>query len=456
MVADPTLRSWFDDTLFGYATIQKEGDAAPQQTTLNLIGDGVTVVDNPTTGATDVTIAGGSGGYFVTDTGATQAQIHFTGTDVVPATTAIFAELTTQIGTADSFAYIQIDGTGGNPDDYTLSLGAGGASPALVFGGTAGIGARWTKAYRSVPKVGVVAGATACPLTDSNVIELTISSAGAVTFVNGDSGSRYVVRIKNYQAGPPTFPGLVWRGGADPVWSTTVNAIDRFVLDIDGAGNQFASAFVRGDDTDTVVRGSSAITIHVGASDVLTFGAGAITWAASATGAGLAQAAHASGDGAAMTLTPQRGHTAGTHRSGPLNVELGPVVAGASSRMSLLVSGASVLDISQTGSGVVTIQPAASLVVGGTAVTFAVGALSVESTATNIDLSAYGGDFLVKAGASRTVRLRVTNAGLINLENATSAGSASAGAGSALPATPEGYVSIQVNGTTRKIPYYPV
>lgn len=53
-----------------------------------------------------------------------------------------------------------------------------------------------------------------------------------------------------------------------------------------------------------------------------------------------------------------------------------------------------------------------------------------------------------------------TGAGIIGLlkkltlQNQTTATSATAGVGTALPATPEGYLEIDINGTTQKIPYY--
>lgn len=45
--------------------------------------------------------------------------------------------------------------------------------------------------------------------------------------------------------------------------------------------------------------------------------------------------------------------------------------------------------------------------------------------------------------------------GELDLEEVTSSASASAGAGTALPATPQGYMTVIINGTSRKIPYYP-
>lgn len=44
--------------------------------------------------------------------------------------------------------------------------------------------------------------------------------------------------------------------------------------------------------------------------------------------------------------------------------------------------------------------------------------------------------------------------GLVNLTNAGAYTSATAGGSSALPATPQGYVAVKVQGTTVKIPYY--
>ena len=44
----------------------------------------------------------------------------------------------------------------------------------------------------------------------------------------------------------------------------------------------------------------------------------------------------------------------------------------------------------------------------------------------------------------------------LSLTSATTATSATAGAATALPATPTGYVEVNVNGTTVKVPYYTV
>ena len=49
---------------------------------------------------------------------------------------------------------------------------------------------------------------------------------------------------------------------------------------------------------------------------------------------------------------------------------------------------------------------------------------------------------------------KVTIVKLINLSSHTTSSSASAGGASALPVTPSGYVTIQVNGSNKKIPYY--
>lgn len=49
---------------------------------------------------------------------------------------------------------------------------------------------------------------------------------------------------------------------------------------------------------------------------------------------------------------------------------------------------------------------------------------------------------------------KVTIVKLINLSSHTTSTSATAGGASALPATPSGYVTVQVNGSTKKIPYY--
>lgn len=49
---------------------------------------------------------------------------------------------------------------------------------------------------------------------------------------------------------------------------------------------------------------------------------------------------------------------------------------------------------------------------------------------------------------------KVTIAKVLNLGTHTTSSSASAGGASALPATPSGYVTVQVNGSNKKIPYY--
>lgn len=49
---------------------------------------------------------------------------------------------------------------------------------------------------------------------------------------------------------------------------------------------------------------------------------------------------------------------------------------------------------------------------------------------------------------------KVTIAKVLNFGTHTTSSSASAGGASALPATPSGYVTIQVNGSNKKIPYY--
>jgi len=53
---------------------------------------------------------------------------------------------------------------------------------------------------------------------------------------------------------------------------------------------------------------------------------------------------------------------------------------------------------------------------------------------------------------SETGTITVSN--LLNLGTHTTSSSASAGGASALPATPSGYVTIQVNGSNKKVPYY--
>jgi hypothetical protein len=63
--------------------IQDEGSDLPIQDTLNFIGTAVTAVDNPTTGATDVTI--NNGGHIIEDEGtplANQPTLNFIGPDV--------------------------------------------------------------------------------------------------------------------------------------------------------------------------------------------------------------------------------------------------------------------------------------------------------------------------------------------------------------------------------------
>jgi hypothetical protein len=60
-----------------------------------------------------------------------------------------------------------------------------------------------------------------------------------------------------------------------------------------------------------------------------------------------------------------------------------------------------------------------------------------------------GGDLILSPGTGTSAN------GSINLNGvATSTTAPAAGAGQALPATPEGYISIKINGTVRLIPYY--
>ena len=54
------LGNWLDQMLFGYNIVAINGVAVPKEAALNFLGAGVTVVDNPTNGSTDVTIAGSS------------------------------------------------------------------------------------------------------------------------------------------------------------------------------------------------------------------------------------------------------------------------------------------------------------------------------------------------------------------------------------------------------------
>lgn len=57
-------QSWLDGLLSGYTTVTAAGNPVTQRKTLNLLG--VTVADNPTTGATDVAVAGSLGTFFAT------------------------------------------------------------------------------------------------------------------------------------------------------------------------------------------------------------------------------------------------------------------------------------------------------------------------------------------------------------------------------------------------------
>jgi len=61
--------SFLSPLIYGYRYIQSVGATLAQRSYLNFTGSGVTVVDNPATGATDVTISGGGGGSTPTGTG---------------------------------------------------------------------------------------------------------------------------------------------------------------------------------------------------------------------------------------------------------------------------------------------------------------------------------------------------------------------------------------------------
>jgi hypothetical protein len=61
--------AYLGDLLFGYRQVNNAGSALPQRSILNFKGDGVVAVDNPGTGATDVTVSGSGSGItgLVTD-----------------------------------------------------------------------------------------------------------------------------------------------------------------------------------------------------------------------------------------------------------------------------------------------------------------------------------------------------------------------------------------------------
>ena len=91
----------------GYATVRDEGVSLTARTVLNFTGAGVTVTDNSTTSATDVTIPSGAGTpavSVVAETTYGQASVvgtstnyarqdHTHGTPSLPVTTVAFATL---------------------------------------------------------------------------------------------------------------------------------------------------------------------------------------------------------------------------------------------------------------------------------------------------------------------------------------------------------------------------
>lgn len=63
LVYDSVTQLWVNSSgggAVGYQTIQGNGTSVPQETTINFIGTGITVVDNPGLNATDVTITSGT------------------------------------------------------------------------------------------------------------------------------------------------------------------------------------------------------------------------------------------------------------------------------------------------------------------------------------------------------------------------------------------------------------
>lgn len=71
MTVDPGSRGWMGHTHLpvagaaggnGIVTVRDEGTGLPSRTAINFTGAGVTATDNPTTGATDVTVPGGGSG----------------------------------------------------------------------------------------------------------------------------------------------------------------------------------------------------------------------------------------------------------------------------------------------------------------------------------------------------------------------------------------------------------
>jgi uncharacterized protein (DUF2345 family) len=71
--------------------------------------------------------------------------------------------------------------------------------------------------------------------------------------------------------------------------------------------------------------------------------------------------------------------------------------------------------------------------------------VNVDATAGDINLTSAGGDVALTPAVGT---------GRVNVSGPSTTTAPSAGAGDALPATPTGYLTIKVNGTSRKIAYY--
>lgn len=147
-----------------------------------------------------------------------------------------------------------------------------------------------------------------------------------------------------------------------------------------------------------------------------------------------------------------------THLAGDTRIELGiPVGAGTGVSAALdIFAGASV----GSGGRILTVNYN-----NGSVVFEATGIALVLAADTSVTLEALGGDLTIASSAE--VRIGSTGGGHVHLgadgdtthTNVRINGSAAttvgaAGAGSALPATPAGYLVVNINGTDQKIPYY--
>jgi hypothetical protein len=283
-VSNPFLGSWLDILLYGYRQVQGGAANVAQRSTLNFTGAGVSVVDNPTTGATDVTI--GSGATLGGDvTGAA-------GANTVVGLTHVTSDLT----------FDAVDRT------ISQTPSAGDSTTLEIFnGGTTNPSGASGRVYIHGASGGFV-GAVGSGVTIEGGFSQDL--AGGIEITGGDAdgggGTAGSVTIDAGHATTGATTGDVFIGTADANSVT----IGRSGQAINISGNPF-------------IAGTVSIT------------SGALVWGASVTAAGLSQTIHASGAGSKMTLAPQHGHTSGTHLSGDLWIDLGPLVSSATSKVKI-------------------------------------------------------------------------------------------------------------------------